>query len=58
MKVILRSQSLLFTVLSIVLDAPIRRVKPRVEAVPRKPVVPAAAVAPVPESKRWNRVAL
>jgi hypothetical protein len=54
MKVVVRSQSLWFTVLSIVLHVPISRVKRQVQVV-RKPV---ARVETVQESKHWNRVAL
>ena len=55
MKVVVRSRSLLFTVLSIVLHVPISRVKRKVEIVERKPV---ARVETGQESKHWNRVAL
>ena len=55
MKVVVRSQSLLFTVLSIVLHVPISRVKRKANVVVRKPV---ARVETVQESKHWNRVAL
>jgi hypothetical protein len=55
MKVVVRSQSLWFTVLSIILHVPISRVKRKVTVVLRKPV---ARVETVQESKHWNRVAL
>ena len=55
MKVVVRSQSLWFTVLSIVLHVPISRVKRKVNVVLRKPIT---RVESVQESKHWNRVAL
>ncbi len=55
MKVVVRSRSLWFTVLSIVLHVPISRVKSKVALVVRKPV---AQVDTGQESKYWNRVAL
>jgi hypothetical protein len=55
MKVVVRSRSLWFTVLSIVLHVPISRVKRKVGMVIRKPV---ARVETAQESKYWNRVAL
>jgi hypothetical protein len=55
MKVVLRSQSLWFTVLSIILHVPISRVKRKVNVVLRKPV---ARIEAVQDSKHWNRVAL
>jgi hypothetical protein len=55
MKVVVRSQSLWFTVLSIVLHVPISRVKRQVQMVVRKPVT---RVETGQESKHWNRVAL
>lgn len=59
MKVVVRSQSLWFTVLSIILHVPINRVKIKVNAglngVERKPVGRADTEQP---SKYWNRVAL
>ncbi len=55
MKVVVRSRSLWFTVLSIVLHVPISRVKRKVGLVIRKPV---ARVETAQESKHWNRVAL
>jgi hypothetical protein len=55
MKVVVRSRSLWFTVLSIVLHVPISRVKRKVGMVIRKPV---ARVETGQESKHWNRVAL
>lgn len=55
MKVVVRSRSLWFTVLSIVLHVPISRVKSKVSVVVRKPVAQAEAGQ---ESKYWNRVAL
>jgi hypothetical protein len=55
MKVVVRSQSLVFTVLSIILHVPISRVKRKVNVVLRKPV---ARVETVQDSKHWNRVAL
>jgi hypothetical protein len=54
MKVVVRSQSLWFTVLSIILHVPISRVR-KVNEVLRKPV---ARVETVQDSKHWNRVAL
>lgn len=54
MKVVLRSSSLLFTVLSIILNAPIARVKRRPSGAVKMPV----REEPRPESKPWNRVAL
>jgi hypothetical protein len=55
MKVVVRSRSLWFTVLSIVLHVPISRVKQRkAEATEMKPV---ARVETRQESKHWNRVA-
>ena len=63
MIVVLRSRSLWFTMLSIILNVPIARVKRKqVEVVPKKPVVRADSgqmqVARAQESKYWNRVAL
>jgi hypothetical protein len=55
MKIVVRSQSLWFTVLSIVLHVPISRVKRKVNVLIRKPI---ARVETVQESKHWNRVAL
>jgi hypothetical protein len=55
MKVVVRSQSLWFTVLSIILHVPISRVRSKMNAVLRKPVARAETVQ---ESKHWNRVAL
>ena len=56
MKVVVRSRSLWFTVLSIVLHVPISRVKSKVvDVIERKPVARAEAEE---ESKYWNRVAL
>jgi|HubBroStandDraft_6_1064221.scaffolds.fasta_scaffold74896_3 hypothetical protein len=55
MKVRVRSQSLWFTVLSIILHVPISRVKRKVNTLQRKPV---AHVETERESKYWNRVAL
>jgi len=55
MKVVVRSRSLWFTVLSIVLHVPISRVKSKVNVVERKPVAREEAEQ---ESKYWNRVAL
>ena len=55
MKLVVRSRSLWFTVLSIVLHVPISRVKSKVNEVARKPV---ARVEDAQESKYWNRVAL
>jgi hypothetical protein len=55
MKVVVRSQSLWFTVLSIILNVPISRVKRKAITVQRKPV---ARVESERESKYWNRVAL
>jgi hypothetical protein len=55
MKVVVRSQSLWFTVLSIILHVPISRVRREVNVVLRKPVT---RVETVQESKHWNRVAL
>jgi hypothetical protein len=55
MKVVVRSRSLWFTVLSIVLHVPISRVKRKMDVVLRKPVV---RVETPQESKHWNRVAL
>jgi hypothetical protein len=57
MKVVVRSRSLLFTVLSIVLHVPISRVKRKANGVVRKPVA-RVEVETVQESKHWNRVAL
>jgi hypothetical protein len=54
MKVVVRSRSLWFTVLSIVLHVPISRVKRKMDVVLRKPVV---RVETAQESKHWNRVA-
>jgi len=63
MKVVVRSRSLWFTVLSIILNVPIARVKRgAVEAIPKKPSVRVDSgqmqVARAQESKYWNRVAL
>lgn len=55
MKVVVRSQSLWFTVLSIILHVPISRVRRKVSVVARKPI---ARVEAERESKYWNRVAL
>jgi len=55
MKVVLRSRSLWFTVLSIVLNVPVSRTKRKVEILPKKPPV---RVETAQESKYWNRVAL
>jgi hypothetical protein len=55
MKLVVRSRSLWFTVLSIVLHVPISRVKPKVNVIARKPV---GRVEAGQESKYWNRVAL
>ena len=54
MKVVLRSSSLLFTVLSIVLNVPITRVKRKPEAPAKKPAVGAESPG---EPKHWNRLA-
>jgi hypothetical protein len=54
MKVVLRSSSLLFTVLSIVLNAPITRVKRKPETPAKKPAVRAESPG---ESEHWNRLA-
>jgi hypothetical protein len=63
MIVVVRSRSLWFTVLSIILNVPIARAKRRqMEVVPKKPVVRVDSgqmqVARAQESKYWNRVAL
>lgn len=63
MRVVVRSRSLWFTVLSIILNVPIARVKRKqVEVVPKKPSVREDSaqmqVASAQESKYWNRVAL
>ena len=60
MKVVVRSQSLLFTVLSLVLHVPISRVKRKMQVERKVQVVrkPVARVESVQESKHWNRVAL
>jgi hypothetical protein len=57
MKLVVRSRSLWFTVLSIILNVPINRVRRKVELdeVVRKPV---ARVETAQESKYWDRVAL
>ncbi len=55
MKVVVRSRSLWFTMLSIVLHVPICRVKPKVNLIARKPV---GRVEAEQKSKYWNRVAL
>ena len=57
MKLVVRSRSLWFTVLSIILNVPISRVRRKVEVdeVVRKPV---ARVETAQESKYWDRVAL
>jgi hypothetical protein len=57
MKVVVRSQSLWFTVLSIILNVPISRVKRKVNVVERKPVA-RIETGQTQESKYWNRVAL
>ena len=69
MIVVVRSRSLWFTVLSIILNVPIARVnRKQIEVVPKKPVARVdngpmhVAHAPesnyAQESKYWNRVAL
>jgi hypothetical protein len=65
MKVVLRSRSLWFTVLSILLNVPTKKTKRQVEFIPKKPPVrletpPATLPVSVPaqQSKYWNRVAL
>jgi len=59
MKVVVRSQSLWFTVLSIILHVPISRVKRKVDIVMKKPPARVDTVLDqVQESKHWNRVAL
>lgn len=60
MKVVVRSQSLWFTVLSIILHVPISRVKRNVDIVMKKPPVrvDTVQVDQVQDSKYWNRVAL
>jgi hypothetical protein len=57
MKLVVRSRSLWFTVLSIILHVPINRVRRKVQLdeVERKPI---ARVEPAQESKYWDRVAL
>jgi hypothetical protein len=57
MKVVVRSQSLWFTVLSIILNVPISRVKRKVNVIERKPVA-RIETGQTQESKYWNRVAL
>lgn len=59
MKLVVRSRSLWFTVLSIILHVPINRVRAKVsgeiDTVERKPM---ARVETEQPSKYWNRVAL
>ena len=58
MKVVVRSQSLWFTVLSIILHVPITRMPRKVDVLVRKPPARAEAETEQQESKYWNRVAL
>ena len=54
MRVVVRSSSLLFTVLSIILKAPISRVKPMPAGPAKKP---AGREGSSDQTKGWNRIA-